>query len=386
MLRRFFANHPNATDIIVASLYALSTLVWIVGPSTWAVAVLPALIWVLAVLGRRRYPVAAVVVSSVTTFIAFAITEQGDIVAPLLIVYAGAVYRAPWLAWAGFGSHTVATLLGMAVGVSAGTSTATSQGPVWLVWLAVIPYATLLLIAVLIGVNVGNRRRYLMALVDRAERLARERDQQALLAAAAERARIAREMHDVVSHGLTVVIALSEGAAATVERDPAAAADLMRRTAAGGREALAEMRRMLGVLGSDGGTAPQPGLGDLDAVVRTARDAGLAVDYRVSGAPAADAALQLAVFRVVQEAVTNVLRHGVGATHMTIDVESRGDETEVVVINDGPRVARGTDAGGRGLRGMRERAALYGGTVDAGPRETGGWRVHVVLRHPERTR
>lgn len=243
------------------------------------------------------------------------------------------------------------------------------------------------LVAVTAGVlgrNAGTRRAYLAALTDRADRLERERDQQARIAAAAERARIAREMHDVVAHNLSVMIALADGAEFTLTSSAPQARQAIAQVSRTGREALAEMRRLLGVLREDGaadGTAPQPRLTDLDTLIDQVRRAGLPVRLTIGGKPLdLPAGVQLTVFRLVQEALTNTLKHaGPGAT---ATVELRYDRRGIAVdVRDTGRGGSGVpvSSGGQGLVGMRERSAVYGGTVQAGPGPDGGWQVSTRI-------
>lgn len=246
-----------------------------------------------------------------------------------------------------------------------------------------VQFGVILALALLIGVNVGNRRRYLTALIDRARQLAVERDQQGQIAAAAERARIAREMHDIVSHSLTVMIALSEGSAVAAEAAAPDAADAMRKAAATGRAAMVDMRRMLGLLGGEAAaqTAPQPGFGELPELIDKFRSLGVPATYQLTGSQSVDPAMQLATYRLVQEALTNTLRYSHGPTRVLVRIE----------LGDGALIASVTDNGlpgfptepadtGRGLLGLRERVAALGGTLTAGPQEDGrGWRVEAAL-------
>jgi signal transduction histidine kinase len=235
--------------------------------------------------------------------------------------------------------------------------------------------------AVVLGVNVRTRRAYLASLEERAAQLERERDQQAQLAAAAERARIAREMHDIVAHNLSVMVALADGAGFMAESDPQRSAGAMEQVSRTGRNALGEMRRLLGVLRADGevALAPQPGLADLDELLERVRAAGLRVTLETSGTPIAlGSGAELTVYRLVQEALTNTLKHAGPEARATVRLRYEPDGIDVEVTDDGRDHAR-VSAGGQGLSGMRERAAVYGGSIDAGPRAGGGWRVHTRL-------
>jgi signal transduction histidine kinase len=254
-----------------------------------------------------------------------------------------------------------------------------SQGAHGLVFVFLTGMATA---AAVLGDNVRTRRAYLASLEDRAERLERERDQQGRLAAAAERARIARELHDIVAHNLSVMIALADGAGFMADSDPPRSARAMEQVSRTGRDALNEMRRLLGVLRDDESTAalaPQPGLPELDALLEQVRGAGLPVALETSGQPVAlSAGAELTVFRLVQEALTNTLKHGGPEARATVRLRYEAGGIDVEVTDDGRDVAVPA-AGGQGLSGMRERVAAYGGSVDAGPRPVGGWRVHARL-------
>jgi len=259
--------------------------------------------------------------------------------------------------------------------------------------------------AALLGVTIGTRRAYLAALEERARRAERERDQQAQLAAIAERARIAREMHDIVAHNLAVMVALADGAAVTAAVAPPRAADAMQQVSATGRQALTEMRRLLGLLqehrtppvtpaaANPGepprpGTSewsPQPGLDDVDRLIDQVRAAGVQVTLTRKGAPGRwGPGAGLAVYRILQEALTNTLKHAGphASAHVRLGYTPSGVDLEVTDDGAGrpARAAAGAAAGGHGLAGMLQRAASYGGHVEAGPRPGTGWRVRASLR------
>lgn len=203
------------------------------------------------------------------------------------------------------------------------------------------------------------------------------------LAVIAERNRIAREMHDIVAHNLSVMIALTDGAALTLERDPARAREAIDQAAATGRAALAEMRDTFALLRSEPQDAdpklhPEPDLADLDALLETARGTGLQVTYQISGSTEGlSTSLQLALFRLVQEGVTNTLKHAPRATRLQVSIR-RGLEDLRVVVDDNGGVKLPATAFGHGLIGMRERVALHNGKLFAGP-TSNGWRVSAWL-------
>jgi signal transduction histidine kinase len=238
----------------------------------------------------------------------------------------------------------------------------------------------------ILGLNTRHRRRLVQSLHERADRLERERDQQVKLAAAAERARIARELHDVVAHNLTVMIALSDGAGYALRDDPDQAHSALETASRTGRLALAEMRRLLGVLRDDDSSSaapnhsPQPGVPEIDELVAQVRAAGLPVSYQVSPrARALPDGVQLTLFRIVQEALTNTLKHAGPSATAQVDLIANGAEVRVSVADTGAMSTPANGNGGSGLRGMRERAAVYSGIVEAGPRPEGGWRVDARL-------
>nr|WP_186363303.1 histidine kinase [Streptomyces sp. SLBN-134] len=249
---------------------------------------------------------------------------------------------------------------------------------------------TSIVVAVLIGVTVRTRQNYTEALEDRARRLEVERDQQAQLAAAAERARIAREMHDIIGHNLSVITGLADGGAYAAAKSPERAAQALDAIATTSRQALGELRRLLDVLKDEGSAhhpaelTPQPALTDLDGLVDGVRNAGLPVHTTVEGSADLPAGRQLTVYRVIQEALTNTLKHaGPDAScEITLTYGDRGAVT-ATITDTGSGTPPSAVSEGRGLPGMRERTALYGGTLEAGPRPhpEQGWRVR--LRLPE---
>ncbi|GAA3217746.1 sensor histidine kinase [Nonomuraea helvata] len=233
----------------------------------------------------------------------------------------------------------------------------------------------------LTGLYANTRRRYLEGLEERAERAERERDQQARMAAAAERARIARELHDVVAHNVSVMVVQADGAGYALDTDPEQARLAVKAISKTGRAALAEMRRLVGVLREDEATTidytPQPGLGQLEELVR-----GSAVPARleVAGFPRdLPEGQQLAVYRIVQEALTNALKHGGPGVRAVVEIDYSGPELVVRVTDDGRGAAAPRSPDGHGLIGMRERVGMYGGAISAAPRQSGGFEVLARL-------
>jgi signal transduction histidine kinase len=211
----------------------------------------------------------------------------------------------------------------------------------------------------------------------RAQRLERERVE----AVAAERARIARELHDMVAHSVSVMVVQAGAAERVLERDPAAAAEPLRSVQDTGRQALVEMSRLVGLLRDGGhelGLAPQPGIGELDALLGQVREAGLPVSLEIEGERRPlPPGIDLSAYRVVQEALTNTLKHA-GDAHARVSLRYRPDVLEVEVTDDGAGGGNG-HAGGHGLAGMRERVAVFGGEIQAGRRPDGGFGVTVRL-------
>jgi signal transduction histidine kinase len=198
-----------------------------------------------------------------------------------------------------------------------------------------------------------------------------------------ERARIAREMHDSVAHHLTVIVALSDGALAAVTRSPAQAAEAIRGVSTTAREALAETRRLLGILRTDSGLElrePLPGLSDLEPLFIRVRAAGLPVRYERSG-PSGDTppGVQLVVFRLIQEALTNTMKHGGPGTSAAVRLQLAPGEVRVEVEDDGVGSAGVPRAPGGGLTGMAQRVGAFGGELTCGPRQPRGWRVTARL-------
>jgi len=272
--------------------------------------------------------------------------------------------------------------------VAAGTIMAV--GSRW--WYDAIFLSGLVAAALGLGLYLATRHAYLAELHDRAQRLERERDQQGALAAAAERARIAREMHDIVAHHLTVMVTLSDAAIAVSATSPERANEVMRSVSATGRRALADTRRLLGVLRQRPGhdpaepLQPVPDLAQLDMLIEQVRAAGLATTLEIHGAaPDVAPGVQLTVYRLVQEALTNTLKHGGSGARASVRLRFLPGELRVDIEDDGvgatpaSPAAAAASAGG-GLVGMQERVHAYGGDVQAGPHHPGGWKVSARLQ------
>jgi signal transduction histidine kinase len=236
-----------------------------------------------------------------------------------------------------------------------------------------------------LGDGIRIRRIHLAQLEDRATRLENEREEQARKAVIAERQVIARELHDVVAHHVSIMAALAGGAQRVFQVQPDESLHALRNIEAMGREALVEMRRMTGFLRTDDNPdalAPQPGLRELDALLAQVREAGVPVTVRIEGEPRPlPVGLDLSAFRIVQEALTNVLKHA-GPARAEVQITFEADRLELAVRDDGRGRTGGEKGGlpGYGQVGMRERVALFGGELRVGPRPGGGY--ETVARLP----
>ncbi|GMA30515.1 sensor histidine kinase [Litorihabitans aurantiacus] len=412
-VRAYFVRHPVVMDVLVMAWYGVPALLTLVtsgvdnlapAPTTAriTIAIVCMVATVAALWWRRRAPVTALaVVTTLGCATAIAtLNPNGIDIAVAFCIYAVAAAGGPRRAWPAFGGATLllvaAILLGTAtspvVGVIAADGVETSTMVYQVTGISVVAFFNLMAIA--IGLSVHNRREHVSSLVERGNRLALERDQREELAVVAERSRIARELHDVVAHSLTVMITLSDGAAGIAGRDPERARTTMQDVSETGRAALADMRRVLGVLRTDdvgGGTgdgsataepsplSPTPTHGVEDLVAQF-RGAGMRVALvQQGGALPSDAGLRLAVYRIVQEALTNVLRYAPLSPEITVTLQREPGAVVVAVVNaTGPGNRPGAAGSGRGLIGMRERVAVFGGSLEAGA-TPGGWRVRAVL-------
>lgn len=333
---------------------------------------------VLPLLWRRRRPMAAFVAIAAVFVLQWSLDAvlRADValfVALYSLALHGRLRRLPWAC-----AVMAAGMVLVAVRVSPAVS----------VWDALFFLLSTATAALAVGLMVRIRRAQLAGLRERAARLETERDQRIRLATATERARVAREMHDIVGHNLSVIITLADAGAYATDTAPERGKEALQLIGETGRTALGELRRVLGVLreASDGARqapelSPQPGLADIEALCDGVRGAGLEIVYRTVGeVDALDRGVQLTVYRIVQEALTNTLKHAGAGTEVKLSVVV-GDERLVVRIRDnGPAGHPGPwNEEGHGLVGMRERAALYGGTVSAGPAADGGWAVEAAL-------
>jgi len=394
-VRRYFLLHPRAMDVLIAALYAVPAVVAaLIDDGAPVAALLPlAVLTAMLLMWRRQAPLRTAGV--LTGLAVFAVATLGTLngldLALAFAVYAVAASSRPRTTWLAFSAVFVSTALAVLLWEREVTVTGAPRVSVGdggdVVGDRVGSVTTLLilcLVAIAVGTSVRNRRLHVAGLVDRANALAVEHDRQAQLAAVTERARIAREMHDVVAHSLSVMIALADGAGAALERSPAQARRALDELSGTGRAALSDMRRVLGVLRDpEAQWDPQPGSPELERLVDGFRAAGVPVRWTSTGPPLPpDAGLQLAVYRIVQESLTNVLRHAPGTAQVEVLVAATDATVDITVTDRGPALGhpapRHGDGTGKGLIGMRERAAVYGGRVEAGVHD-GGWRVHAVL-------
>lgn len=246
---------------------------------------------------------------------------------------------------------------------------------------------TLVLLSWGAGLLRRSRREQRESLRERAIRLERERDQQAQIATVAERNRIAREMHDIVAHSLSVVVAQADGGRYAATADPTAAVRALETISEASRAALADMRRILGVLREEdtdtADVAPQPMDSDLDTLIINVRAAGLPVSRVTTGTPKPlPLGAGLAIYRIVQESLTNILKHGGPGAQAIVTTQWSDVSLSVIIDDDGRGAASRTEGGGHGLVGMAERAQMLGGTIQTGPKPGGGFRVHLNIPLP----
>jgi signal transduction histidine kinase len=325
---------------------------------------------------RRRWPVAVLAAVSIPECVLQATEMIGaGFINVLIAAYSLGAYvkgRRLWVA----GTISSACLIGfVAVGVAIDGVEVE----------ALISTSVLYLGSIILGDNMRRRRERAEELVERAERAERERELLAAQQVRQERTRIAREMHDVVAHSLSVMIIQAGAARRQVRTNPDQATESLESIEATGREAMHEMRRILGVLRDDGsgrgeadGRAPQPSLGSLDDLVAASPD--LPVTIHTDGDLATlPAAVELSAYRIVQEALTNVRRHAGPVRRVDVRVERSEHGLVVEVDDDGRGASVQACDPGFGLIGMRERVGVFGGRLDAGPRPGGGWRVRATF-------
>jgi signal transduction histidine kinase len=334
-----------------------------------------ALLHTLPLAARRRFPgtVLALCVASGLAVAALGLSPIVLGVAILVAVYSVAAYGDRWVSLAGLAAAEVGSA---AVQLTPGRF----QTP------TVVSNALVIGAAWLLGHFVGVRRAY-TARLERTAELERTRAEQARRAVAEERLRLARELHDVVAHSISVIAVQSGVGAHVAQTQPEEAAKALAAVEATSRAALIELRRLLGVLRQEGepqgDLAPAPGLADLDGLLAEMAKAGLGVRLRVEGTPSPlPAGVDLSAYRIVQEALTNVVKHA-GPARAQVTIRYRDQEVMVEVTDDGRGVTAPTGDGrarvGHGLIGMRERVQVFGGDLEVGPGPVGGFRVAARL-------
>ena len=370
--------HPRAVDGAVAALVFVYTLPLVRAavppPLPTVVGVALAAVLCGSYLLCRRHPLRGfgAVVGVVGVQLVLGIGFLPADVMVLLALYRVALER----------SRSISVAAGVVAGVGVVVATFRWDNPDFAT--SELVSTLLLVVSVWVwGSMVGIRRAYVAALEERAAQLARDRENQNRIIVAAERARIAREIHDVVSHGLSVVVVLAEGAAVKVHDDPDRAQQAMRTVESSGRTALAEMRQMLHVLRDDepGSQAPPPGVAQLGMLVDDARASGLPVELTCRGTERAlPAGVDLALYRIVQEALTNARKHA-GSDLTRVDVELTVHDTavEVLVCDNGAGPPSDRRGGEHGLIGMRERVAACGGELQAGRATGGGFEIVATM-------
>ena len=335
---------------------------------------------------RRRWPLAVSLATGLATA-AYGLAPYPDLAMPIPLGGVIGIYSV-----AAWGSRRAALLAGAIAAAVLVVVLSLPRTDADLVDAAFVSFA--LAGAWLLGDRARVQRALAAELAERAVRLERERAGKAQRAVASERARIARELHDVVAHHVSMMVVQAEAGPVAVEGDPARAAGAFEAIAATGRQALVEMRRLLGVLRGDGdqapSLAPQPGLGDVRSLVEQVGRAGLRVELVVEGTEAPlPAGVDLSAYRIVQEALTNAVKHA-GPGRARVLVRYGEHDLEVQVRDEGgagPALARPEGGrAGQGLVGMRERVNLFGGELRAGPGPGGGFTVdaRLPLRAPGR--
>ncbi|MEU1537335.1 sensor histidine kinase [Actinacidiphila glaucinigra] len=385
----FLRRHPTWVDSFWALVLLGFSSLWIANDElhahSRAAAVPLALALSTVVALRRRMPEKMLLLGILVGVLQLVLDVQanpGDF-AMLVIIYTVAANGARWASRIAFAGGLVASTI------------STLRWPnetdgQWADAVSAVFLAVPFLLAWVIGDSLRTRRAYYAELEERAARLQREREAQSKAAVAAERARIARELHDVVAHNVSVMVVQADGAAYVLDASPEQAKQALETISTTGRQALTEMRRLLGVLraGDDGGGeyVPQPGVDQLTDLIEQVRGAGLPVAFDVEGEsrPLASG-VELTAYRIVQEALTNTRKHGGPEAHATVRLTFGDGDLSLLIEDDGRGAQQelyeggGEDGQGQGLIGMRERVGMVSGTLDAGPRPGGGFRISAVL-------
>ncbi|OIJ96766.1 two-component sensor histidine kinase [Streptomyces sp. MUSC 14] len=335
---------------------------------------------------RRRFPEAMLLVACATGLAQLVLDVETTVAdfAMLVITFTVAAIGARWASRVALSVSLVAATVAQ---IRWPAEHSSFVGHVALAVFQTVPFA----LAWVLGDSMRTRRAYFAQLEERAARLEKEREAQAKVAVAAERARIARELHDVVAHNVSVMVVQADGAAYVLDAAPDQAKKALETISSTGRQALAEMRRLLGVLRTgehqEGGEyVPQPDVDQIDDLIEQCRTSGLPVDFKVEGTPRPlPSGVELTAYRIVQEALTNTRKHGGPNAGASVRLVYFDDGLGLLVEDDGKGAPHelyeegGADGQGHGLIGMRERVGMVGGTLDAGPRPGGGFRISVLL-------
>ncbi len=372
-LREWDSDHPLWCDAAVAVLLLIACSLaprslGVHGPENIVIqtALILPLIW------RRRAPTLVFLIIASVAFIQWLVTVALPADVSLLIaLFTLAVHAPPKRALTGAGVMMAGVIMASIRWAPAGD---VGKSLVFLTGLVVA--------SLFAGFTLRTWRSYMDSLVERTKKLEVERDQQAKLAAAAERSRIAREMHDVVAHNVSIMVTLADGALATADVHPSKAKEAMADVSATGRLALTDMRHLLGVLRADDVAVdlkPQPQLSGVPQLIHGVCATGLQVEFEEVGPPfALPPGVELTLYRIVQESLTNVLKHAEAASTARVTLTFDAPFVDVHVCNDGNLARPSPD--GHGLDGMRQRAAVTGGTLIAGPQPEGGWEVMARVR------
>ncbi|WP_455353664.1 sensor histidine kinase [Streptomyces sp. SYSU K217416] len=387
----FIRRHPTSVDSFWAVTLLGFSMLWVVqadmstGTRTAAVVIVLALCAVVAL--RRRAPerMLALAVAAGVAQLALNVEINPADWAMLVIIYTVAATDGPrWVSRFALIGGLCASPLAQVRWPEPNISL---LGRIFFMAIMIVPFA----LAWVLGDSMRTRRAYFAQLEERAARLEAEREAQAKVAVAAERARIARELHDVVAHNVSVMVVQADGAAYVMDAAPDQAKQALETISSTGRQALAEMRRLLGVLRTgepqEGGEyVPQPDVEQIEDLVEQVRTAGLVVDFKVEGTPRPlPSGVELTAYRIVQEALTNTRKHGGPDAGASVRLVYFDDGLGLLVEDDGRGAAHemyedgGADGRGHGLIGMRERVGMVGGTLDAGPRPGGGFRISALL-------
>ncbi|MFJ9739914.1 sensor histidine kinase [Streptomyces sp. NPDC101166] len=389
----FIRRHPSGVDgfwalVLFGISVVTDTSTRNTGQGTDAPALIVpvAFLLCLVVALRRRMPEGMLLLAGAigVAQLALDVATMAADFALLVIVYTVAATGVRWSSWLALGTGLSAATLAQMRWPNEQTSAA---GNLAIVVFQTVPFA----LAWVLGDSMRTRRAYFAQLEERAARLEKEREAQAKVAVAAERARIARELHDVVAHNVSVMVVQADGAAYVLDAAPDQAKKALETISSTGRQALAEMRRLLGVLRTgehqeSGEYVPQPDVEQIKDLVEQCSGSGLPVDFKVEGTPRPlPSGVELTAYRIVQEALTNTRKHGGPHAGASVRLVYFDDGLGLLVEDDGKGAPHelyeegGIDGQGHGLIGMRERVGMVGGTLDAGPRPGGGFRISALL-------